>query len=218
LAQSHNPAQGRHSEHPAPRFQLGQTGRFEEAVRRFDEENSRDPNLEQVGDESRPRELAYAQWLSEWVLKLTQDASEELRLAARCQHLCRWKIPRRSYPMTRAGYLGWREALKRMHSENAGNILREAGYPDAVIARVQALNLKAGFPSDPESRVLEDALCLVFLEHQFKELASKTADEKMVTILQKTWKKMTPPAQSLARELPYEARERELLTRALPPL
>jgi hypothetical protein len=201
----------------APLSHPGQTGRFEAAVRRFDQENSRDPNLEQVGGENWPRELAHAQWLSEWVSKLAPDASEELRLAARCQHLCRWKIPRRSYPMTRAGYLQWREALKKMHAETAGNILREAGYPEEVIARVQALNLKAGFPSDPESRVLEDALCLVFLEHQFTELASKTADQKMISILQKTWKKMTPAAQLLARQLHYEARERELLARALPP-
>ena len=54
-------------------------------------------------------------------------ASEPLRLAARCQHLCRWMIPRDSYPMTRAGYLKWREDLKHFHAEKAGAILRELG-------------------------------------------------------------------------------------------
>lgn len=113
--------------------------RFQAALRRFDEENSRDPNVQVVdpGLPGRPRELVYAQWLTDWVLKLCPKASEELRLAARCQHLCRWLIPRDSYPMTRAGYLQWREALKKFHAQRAGEILREAGYPDDAAVRVR---------------------------------------------------------------------------------
>ena len=67
---------------------------FDAAVRRFDEENARDPNTEIVNGVAHPRELLYAQWLTNWVLKLCPNASDELRLAARCQHLCRWMIPR----------------------------------------------------------------------------------------------------------------------------
>jgi len=189
--------------------------RFETAVRRFDEENSRDPNLQRVNGVSEPRELVYAKWLTDWVLKLRPDASEELRLAARCQHLCRWQIPRNRYPMTRAGYLQWREGLKKFHAQKAAEILREAGYDEKTVVRVQELNLKKNFPSDPESRVLEDALCLVFLEKQFKELADKTAEDKMINALQKSWKKMTPAAQTIARHLNYEERELALLKRAL---
>jgi len=189
---------------------------FDEAIRRFDEENSRDPNQEQVGERAVPRELVYAQWLSEWVLRLCSGASEELRLAARCQHLCRWKIPRDSYPMTRAGYLKWREDLKRFHSERAAEILRQVGYGQHTMDRVQRLNLKKDFPRDPEARVLEDALCLVFLEKQFSALASKTSDDKMINALQKAWKKMTPAAQAIAATLSYGPRERALLEKALP--
>src|SRR5712672_2380359 len=133
--------------------------RFETAIRRFDAENSRDPNSETVNGAPQPRELVYAQWLTDWVLRLCPQASEELRLAARCQHLCRWEIPRSSYPMTRAGYLQWRNALKAFHAQKSGEILREVGYPDDTIVRVQNLNLKKNFPNDPDSRVLEDALC-----------------------------------------------------------
>jgi hypothetical protein len=182
--------------------------RFEAALRRFDEENSRDPNFETVEEVAHPRELIYARWLTDW-------ASEELRLAARCQHLCRWMVPRDSYPMTRAGYLRWREGLKHFHAEKAGEVLREAGYPEEVIAHVQRLNLKKNFPQDAETRVLEDALCLVFLERQFGNLAAKTSDEKMINALQKSWKKMTPEGQAHALKLPYSAREKELLGRAL---
>jgi len=191
--------------------------RFEAALRRFDEENARDPNVERVAGVAHPRELTYAQWLTEWVLKLCPEASEPLRLAARCQHLCRWMVPRDSYPMTRAGYLKWRAGLNQFHAQKAGQILREVGYAEETVARVQSLNLKQDFPQDPEGRVLEDALCLVFLEHQFAGLASRTADDKLINALQKTWRKMTPAAQALAAKLSYGPRERGLLEKALKP-
>ena len=198
-------------------FQSDDQQRFQAALRRFDEENSRDPHTEPAAGFAQPRELLYAQWLTEWVLRFCPRASEELRLAARCQHLCRWLMPRDSYPMTRAGYLKWREALKQFHARKAGEILREVGYPEDVIARVQSLNLKKNFPHDAEGRVLEDALCLVFLEHQFSDLASKTPDDKMVNALQKAWKKMTPAAQARALKLSYDSHQRTLLEKAFKP-
>ena len=190
-------------------------GRFAAALRRFDEENGKDPQRELLDGAEHGREFVYARWLSEWVLKLCPQASEALQLAARSQHICRWTIPRSAYPATRQGYLRWREALKRFHAEKSGEILREVGYPDELVKRVQALNLKWNFPADPESRVLEDALCLLFLERQFGALIPKTAESKLVGILQKTWKKMTPGGRILARELPYSSEERNLLQKAL---
>ncbi len=196
-------------------FQPRDAKKFEAAIRRFDAENSRDPNLEIAGGVSQPRELLYAQRLTGWVLRLCPDASEELRLAARSQHICRWEIPRNSYPMTRAGYLKWRADLKKFHAQKAGEILRESGYDETVIRRVQELNLKKNFPDDPESRALEDALCLVFLEFQFAALAAKSDDDKMVNALQKSWQKMTDTARAEALKLEFGSREKILLQRAL---
>jgi len=119
--------------------------------------------------------------------------------------------------MTRAGYLKWREDLKRFHAEKAGEILREVGYPAEVVARVQSLNLKKKFPRDAEGRVLEDALCLVFLEQQFGDLAARTSDHKVINALRKAWKKMTPTAQAEALKLPYDSHQRALLEEALRP-
>ena len=196
-------------------FEPNDPERFATALRRFDEENACDPNLEIVDGKSQPRELIYAQWLTDWVLKLSPDASEALRLAAHCQHIARWQIPRDSYPMTRPGYLQWRADLKKFHALKAGEILRAVGYDDDTIRRVQELNLKRNFPADPESRVLEDALCLVFLERQLAALAAKSDDAKMINALQKSWKKMTPAAHAEALKLKYGAREQSLLERAL---
>jgi hypothetical protein len=189
--------------------------RFAEAIRRFDEENGRDPNRISTDGISCARELVYAQWLTDWVLKLSPSASEELRLAARSQHICRWTVPRESYPMTRAGYLQWREGLKIFHAKKAGEILADVGYPPETIARVQNLNLKKEFPHDSETRVLEDALCLVFLERQLGDLASKTSEDKVVNALQKSWKKMTALAREHALKLPYSPVESALLDKAL---
>lgn len=189
--------------------------RFEKALRRFDEENARDPNAETVEGVSHPRELLLARRLFDWVLRLFPNASEPLRLAARCQHLCRWTIPRASYPMDRAGYLRWRNDLKHFHARKAGEILREVGYDQETIQRVQELNLKKNFPADPESRVLEDALCLVFLQHQFADLAARTAEDKVINALRKSWNKMTPAAHAEALKLTFAPREQALLNKAL---
>jgi Domain of unknown function (DUF4202) len=189
--------------------------RFAAALRRFDEENSRDPNVEIADGATHPRELIYAQWLTDWVLKLSPAVSEPLRLAARCQHIARWQIPRDSYPMTRPGYLQWRADLKKFHAQKAGEILRAVGYGDDTIRRVQELNLKKNFPADAESRVLEDALCLVFLERQFAALAAKSDGAKLINALQKSWKKMTPAAHAEALKLKYGPREQALIERAL---
>jgi len=189
---------------------------FEHAIRRFDQENARDPNSETANGVVRPRELVYAERLTAWVLKLSPKASEPLRLAARCQHICRWQSPRNSYPMTRPGYLQWRAELKKFHAQKSGEILRGVGYGEDVIERVQNLNLKKN-PSDPVCGVLEDALCLVFLEHQLADLASKTEDAKVIVALQKSWKKMTPAGHAEALKLNYGPRERSLIEQALQP-
>ncbi len=199
---------------PGP-FRPSDPQRFEAALRRFDDENRRDPNSETVNGEAQPREWLYARRLTQWVLQLDPQASEELRLAARCQHLCRWEISRQSHPMTRAGYLQWRATLKKFHAQKAGDILRELGYPDESIRRVQDLNLKKNFPADPESRRLEDALCLVFLEFQLADLAAKTAEDKTINALKKSWQKMTEAGRAEALKLKYGDREKVLLQRAL---
>jgi hypothetical protein len=188
--------------------------RFENALRRLDEENARDPNQELLDGVRLPRELVYAQWLTDWVLRLKPDASEALRLSARGAHVCRWSISRETYPMNRAGYLRWRAELKTFHARKVGEILRDSGYEEALVARVEGLVSKSAFPADPESRVLEDGLCLVFLEHQFGELAAKSSDDKVINALQKSWKKMTPLAREMALKLAYTPREKELLNRA----
>lgn len=193
------------------------TARFEQALALIDAENAQDPNTDLLDGKHIPRELLYSQRLTDWVLRLNPDASEALRLAARSQHICRWKIPRSQYPPNRPGYHAWKNDLKRFHAELTSQLLKSVGYEEEVVTRVRALNLKQGFPADPECRILEDALCLLFLEFQFAELAQKATSEKIINALRKSWAKMTPQAREIALGLEFSDPEKALLHAALEP-
>lgn len=189
--------------------------RFLAAIDGFDAANADDPKRETADGTEHPRELLYARRLTEWVLRLRPDASEALRLAARCQHLRRWEIPRATYPADRPGYLRWRRDLQQFHARRSGEILASVGYDPATIARVQSLNLKQNLAADPECQVLEDALCLVFLQYQLAELALRTDDDKLVNALRKSWAKMSPAGRAAAAALPFGPREQRLVHAAL---
>lgn len=161
-------------------------------------------------------ELPYSQWMSGWVKRLEPDASEELLIAARGQHVCRWEIPRDSFPDDRKGYLAWREKLKGLHAGKVSGFMREAGYPEESIQKVQRIILKKNI-RDPESQAVEDALCLVFLEKQFADLADKEPEDKMVEILRKSWRKMGEKGRAEALKLTYAPREQTLIQKALSP-
>jgi Domain of unknown function (DUF4202) len=189
--------------------------RLASALAAIDAANADDPNVITIDGVERPKELAHAELMTRWVRTLDPQCSEEQLLAARAHHLRRWTIPRDSYPDGRSGYLKWRTALKRQHADEVGTILREAGYDDESVARVQAIVRKQGLGQDHAVQVHEDALCLVFLETQFGELARRMGDDKTVDILQKTAKKMSPAGLFVARSLRFSPSATALLQRAL---
>jgi hypothetical protein len=182
--------------------------KFRTAIARFDAANAADPDGEA---------LIYAQRMSEWLEKLAPDASEALKLAARSQHIRRWEIPRDRYPMNRAGYHRWRNELAAFHAKVAGEILKEVGYDQALITRVQSLLKKERLKEDAEAQQLEDVICLVFLEHYFAEFAKGHDEEKVIGILRKTWRKMSERGHEAALKLPLGVEERGLVEKALSP-
>jgi hypothetical protein len=189
--------------------------RLDDALRLFDETNAEDPNLETVNGEAFPKELVYGQRMSARLTEYAPAAPETVRLAARAQHIRRWEVPRERYPEGRAGYLKWRTDLYKRHGEIAGAILRDVGYDDDTIERVQTLLRKRGLKTDPDVQLLEDVICLVFLEHYFHDFAKKHDEEKLIPIVQKTWKKMSEGAHRAALELDYAPGDRAVIERAL---
>lgn len=188
---------------------------FPNAVAEFDRLNAEDPNSRDVGGKSVPYEVFFADCMTEWIEKLNPSVSEAVRLAARCQHLCRWEIPRNTYPEGRVGYLTWRKDLKQFHAERSAEVLRKVGYGEELVERVRAINLKQGLGKDDEVQIVEDALCLVFLEQQYDDLIEKTDEEKMVRILRKTWGKMSDQAQQEALKLSLSEKGDQLIRQAL---
>jgi hypothetical protein len=182
--------------------------RFRAAVGAIDAANSEDPNREWHQGKEHPKELLYAERMTEWLERLAPDASEEVWLAARAQHIRRWEIPRDRYPKDRQGYRQWRSGLGRFHAETAAGILRAAGYGEEAIAHVQSLLRKERLKTDPDCQLLEDVICLVFLEHYLADFAQEHEEPKLIDILRRTWQKMSPRGQqaALALKLPEPLR------------
>ena len=112
---------------------------LEQAIEAIDAKNAKDPNLENSEGQMLPKELLYAKRMTAQLLAFQPDASQEVQIAARAQHICRWKSPREDYPMNRIGYLKWREDLKRMHANLTAEILQDLDFEKEVIDRVMFL-------------------------------------------------------------------------------
>lgn len=181
--------------------------RLREAFALLDAMHREDPSAGADGPKEILASVDYHQRVGRWVDRLAPGASAALRLAARSQHVRRWAIPRGSYPMTRKGYRDWRNALGRFHARTAAEALARAGYDSQTVERVEQLLRKERLRGDSEAQSLEDAACLVFLEVQLEDFSRRHTEEKLLHILRRTWKKMSPAGrtQALQLELPEDA-------------
>ncbi len=154
--------------------------------------------------DGRAAELAYADGMEQWITRLDPAAPPLLRLAARCQHLERWLVPRATFPEGKPGYLAWRRSLYTKQAERARELLLAAGVPAADADEVATWVAKTDLRKNAGTQALEDAACLVFLESELEKFAAQHADyprEKFADILRKTWRKMSPRARELALAL-----------------
>ena len=175
--------------------------KFRYATDLIDAANAADPNLETVDGKEVPKELLYAQRMSEMLDRFAPDAPEAVKLAVRSQHIERWKIPRSNFPMDRTGYLMWRTSLYKFHAETVGRFMKEAGYDDETNARVQSAVGKRGIKVNPETQMLEDMAGLVFIEHYMLGFAGQHPEydeAKWIVIIRKTWQKLSAQAREFA--------------------
>lgn len=191
--------------------------KLEKAFITFDAYNANDPNQETFKGESHPKELLYAQRMTERLSAFSPNAPEHVQLAARSQHIGRWEIPRNAYPMDRKGYLQWRNAEKFHHADIADRILQSCRYDEAMIEKVKFLLLKKELHTNADTQLLEDVVCLVFIEHYLEEFTAKHEDDKVVDILRKTLKKMSPQAIDEAVRIPVSAKIKKLIQYAATP-
>lgn len=189
--------------------------KFELTLQSIDEAHSQDPKIIVVDGKDQPYELHYSRKMSEYLEKHSPNAPAVLRLAVRAQHLKRWEVPRDSYPMNRQGYHSWRTYLKNRQAELARQICLNSGYLEEDADRVAALIRKENLKNDEETQVLEDIACLVFLDDQFEEFEKQHDEEKIVTILRKTWGKMSDRGHELALKISMSDHAKELIAKAL---
>jgi len=185
------------------------------AFQHFDAANKQDPNTEVFEGATYPKEVLYGIRMTERLNEFDPNASEPLRLTARCQHICRWEIARESYDMNREGYLRWRQDLKKFHAKKASAILQDVGYDQQTIYKVCFLLEKKQLKKNEETQCLEDVICLVFLQYYFEPFALKHPEGKTIDILQKTWRKMSVKGQEVALKLPLSKFASELIFKAL---
>lgn len=174
---------------------------YQAAIAAFDQANAEDPNKEMADGKEYPKELLYAQRMSEMQQRYAPDAAEAVKLAVRAQHIQRWKTPRSDYPMDKPGYMLWRTGLYKFHAETAGRIMQEVGYDDEMITRVKTIVSKKGLKVNPETQLMEDVVDLVFIEHYLAGFAAQHPEydeAKWIQIIRKTWKKMSPHAHEFA--------------------
>lgn len=160
----------------------------------IDAANAQDPNLEN----GQPESLLYGQRMSEELHRLFPGASEALQIAARGQHVERWKLKRSEYPEGRAGYLAWRKAQGVYHADVVMGLMEDAGYASDQIDAAGRMLRKEGIKRDPDVQALEDVICFVFLKWYFQPFAAKHSAEKIQRIVEKTARKMSQDGRTRA--------------------
>src|SRR5947209_12053907 len=94
--------------------------RYDSVIAAIDAANAADPNSIDIEEKPQPAKLVYGRRMIATLARMAPAASEPLRIAARGQHIERWRSPRKSYPDGRAGYLKWRKDLKDVHAQRLG--------------------------------------------------------------------------------------------------
>lgn len=184
---------------------------LQQAFADFDLYNSNDPNTETYNGVTYPKEILYGQRMTAKLNAYAPHASTALQLAARCQHIGRWEIARSSYPMDKKGYLQWRSAEKMHQAKIAEQILHERQFDQDTIEKVKFLLLKKELTTNEETKTLEDVICLVFIEFYLDDFAAPHDDDKVIDILKKTIKKMTPRALEEASKIKVSERMGRLI-------
>ena len=188
---------------------------FQNASIWIDAENAQDPNSEISQSKTYPKELLYSNRMYERLMDFYPNASEAIQIASKAQHICRWKVARETYPMDRVGYLKWREDLKKFHAKTTAVILEKAGYSEEFIARVSFLIEKKLLKKDAETQLLEDVICLVFMEYYLDPFVQKHDREKIKNIILKTWNKMSEKGHQEALKINFSSTNLELIKEAL---
>lgn len=180
----------------------------------IDDANAKDPSQNVTSEGSEPAALAYGRRMSETLKDFAPDASEDLEIAVRGQHIERWLRPRSDYPEGREGYLHWRRDAAKFHAARVGAIMASAGYEARKIDHVSSLIMKKNLKSDPEAQTLENVACLVFLRWYANGFSETREEAKILAVVTKTARKMSNAGRAAALKLGLPQRVADAISAA----
>lgn len=189
--------------------------RLQEVINSIDKINQQDPNRELYQDQDYAKEYLYSMRMSVMLDKYWPDANEYLKIAVHAQHIKRWHITRESFPQGKQGYLLWRKELGIYHAQLAAQLMLDQGYSEHEAELTANIIKKDKLKRNQDAQTLEDVACLVFLSHYFDKFAEKHPEDKVINILQKTWKKMSAHGHDIALTLKLPEHLSSLVTKAL---
>jgi hypothetical protein len=170
---------------------------YQAVIKAIDAANAVDPNRVKQDDQELAKESLYAMRMTDMLNRFNPQADELMHIAARGQHIERWRSPRSDFPMGKQGYYQWRTALYDFHAERVTALMKTAGYVPQECERVYAAVAKKNIKRNPDSQLIEDIASLVFIEHYMLDFASSKPDydeQKWLGIIRKTWQKMSNEA------------------------
>ena len=191
---------------------------FQNVIAAIDAANADDPRMIEADGGVRPYEIVYSERMSQRLAAMYPDASDILRIGAGGQHIRRWDIPRSRYPEGRNGYNDWRRACREHHAKLLADIMTSNGYDHDSAERVGMLVKKEQLKKDKDSQALENVVDVVFVEHYFDDFLGKYSqydDEKIIDIVGKTLRKMSPKGHQAALALDLPERTRRLIMAAV---
>jgi len=174
---------------------------FNTAKALIDAANSEDPNKEISEAKTWPKERLYSHRMSNMLERFAPDVDDEMKLAISAQHIQRWKSPRDAYSMDKKGYYQWRTQLYQFHADTVCALMKQAGYADEQLERVNQAVAKKSLKTSSDTQLVEDIAALVFIEHYMQAFVDNHPEydeAKWLSIILRTWNKMSDAGKKFA--------------------
>jgi len=192
---------------------------LEKVFSAIDDINGQDINVTLSNGIEHPKELIYGQRMTACLTQYWPQANELLQIAVRAQHIKRWQLKRTEFTQNKAGYYQWRIALGKFHAELTAEIMQAHGYSQEQAEQTACIIRKENLKRNADSQTMEDVACLVFLTYYFDDFAKQYIEqdneEKIIRIVQLTWKKMSEEAHDIALKLTLPEHLAALVGKAL---
>ncbi len=185
---------------------------YTKAVELINSVHNQDPNSETIDGVDIKAELLYSQRMLAILQKVQPNASLELQMAAHCQHISRWSIPRTTFSMDKKGYYQWRAAIMEHQLSVTSSVLKQAEINEQSIEIVVDTLKNKADKTNINASIIEDTACLTFIKWYLVPFAGQFDPEKAKVILQKTANKMSERGLKLIPELQLSVEVHKVLS------